>query len=60
MVSKNKYFKVTGQFIVDFSRFVIAKSEAEAIRKARDSIINTQKIKKSQLDKQNVAVWELG
>lgn len=56
---KNKHYKITGQFIIDFSRIVSAKSEAEAIRKARDFAVKQMKIKKSQLDKQNVAVWDL-
>lgn len=56
---KNKHYKITGQFIVDFSRIVSAKSESEAIRKARDFVVKQMKIKKSQLDKQNVAVWDL-
>lgn len=58
-MAKNKHYKVEGQFVIDFSRIVSAKSEAEAIRKARDFVVKQCKIKKSQLDKQNVAVWDL-
>lgn len=54
---KNKHYKISGQFIIDFSRIVSAKTEAEAIRKARDFAVKQMKIKKSQLDKNNVAVW---
>ena len=56
---KQKHYKVEGHFIIDFSRFVSAKTEAEAIRKARDFVVKNMKIKKSQLDRQNVAVWNL-
>lgn len=56
-MSNNKHYKISGQFIIDFSRIVSAKTEAEAIRKARDFAVKNMKIKKSQLDKNNVAVW---
>lgn len=56
---RNKHYKISGQFIIDFSRIVSAKTEAEAIRKARDFVVKQMKIKKSQLDRQNVSVWDL-
>ena len=34
---KNKHYKISGHFIIDFSRIVSAKTEAEAIRKAMDT-----------------------
>lgn len=59
MTKKNKNFRVEGHFIVDFSRIVSAKTEAEAIRKARDFVVKQCKIKNSQLDRQNLCVWDL-
>ncbi len=56
---RTKHYKVIGQFIVEFSRIVSAKSEAEAIRKARDFALKQMKIKKSQFQKQNVNVFEI-
>jgi hypothetical protein len=56
---KTKHYKVTGQFIIDFSKIVSAKSEAEAKRKARDSCVKNMKIKKSQLNKDDVSIWEI-
>ncbi len=58
MVKKNKHFRVEGQFIIDFSKIISAKTETEAIRKARDYVVKNMKIKKSQLDRQNVGVWD--
>lgn len=58
-MKKNKHYKISGEFIVEFSRIVSAKTEAEAIRKARDFAVKNMKIKKSQLDRQNVAVWDI-
>jgi len=56
---KNNHYLVEGEFIIHFSRIVSAKSESEAIRKARDFCVKKMKIKESQLDKNNVKVLEI-
>ena len=55
-----KHFKVEAQFIVPISKFVTAKTEAEALRKARDSAVKHMKIKPKHLDRQNAQVFDMG
>jgi len=56
---KNKKFKVTGYFTTHISKYISAKSESEAMRKARDSAVKNMKLKSKDFDKQNCAVWEV-
>lgn len=58
-MKKNKHFKIDGQFCVHFSRIVAAKTETEAIRKARDFVVKNMKIKNSQLDRNTIVVLEI-
>ena len=56
---RKKHFKVEGVFIIPLSKYITAKTEAEAIRKARDSAVKYMKIKSNHLDRQNVQIFEL-
>ena len=54
-----KHFKVEAQFIVPISKWVTAKTEAQALRKARDSAVKHMKIKPKHLDRMNAQVFDL-
>jgi len=53
-------YKVEAVFIVPISKWVNAKSEAEALRKARDSAVKHMKIKPQHLDRNNAQVFDMG
>ncbi len=55
----NKKFKVSGYFTTHITKFVSAKTENEAFRKARDSAVKHMKLKSKDFDKNNCAVWEV-
>jgi len=54
-----KTYLVEGYFIKYFSRRVSAKTEAGAIRTARDRVIKNSKLKRSEFSKDDAAVWEI-
>ncbi len=54
-----KHFKVEAQFIVPISKWVNAKTEAQALRKARDSAVKHMKIKPKHLDRMNAQIFDL-
>ena len=54
-----KKFKVEGYFVTHISKFVNAKTENEAMRKARDSAVKHMKLKAKDFDKINCGVWEV-
>jgi len=58
MKEKNKHYIIKGQFVLYFEKKIMAKSEAEAIRKARDNVIKIRKLKKSDFRTSNVQVWQ--
>lgn len=58
-MKKNKLFRVIGQFHIDFEKDVRAKTEAEAIRKAKERVLKRRKIKATDFDKSNYNCWEL-
>lgn len=58
-MAKNKLFRVSGCFVLDFEKDVSAKTEAEAIRKAKYSIVKNRKLKINHFQKDTVQAWEL-
>lgn len=58
-MSKLKKFKVEGYFVTYINKFVSAKTEAEALRKARDSAVKNMRLKSKDFDKNNCGVWEI-
>ena len=57
-MSKQKMFRVEGNFITPILKYVKAKSEAEALRKARDSAVRHMKLKAKDFDKMNCDIRE--
>jgi hypothetical protein len=55
----SKHFKVDGRFNVEFSKIVAARTDAEAIRRARDMVLNRRKIKKSDFEKDSASAISL-
>ncbi len=55
-----KHFRVDAQFIIDISKGVTAKTEAEALRKVRDFVVKHMKIKPTHLQRQTAQVFDLG
>ncbi len=55
----NQHFKVEGYFTTYISKLVSAKTETEALRKARDSAVKNMTLKAKDFDKRNCAVWEI-
>ena len=56
---KLKKFKVEGYFVTHIKKFISAKTENEALRKARDSAIKNMKLKGKDFDKNNCSIWEI-
>lgn len=55
----SNHFKVSGRFNVEFSKIVAAPTEAQAIRKARDMVLNRRKIKKSDFERDSAQAMAL-
>lgn len=56
---KNNHYSVQGRFYIDVHKIISAKSESEAIRKARDYSMNNRKIKKKDWAKDEAQAIEI-